>query len=200
MSIPLSALQSPILWATIVVTLSFLILLWPKKDSRWRVESSKRLFHKLQKLNGGEVICYLRKVDCFVFEELLLTSIARFNPSIQIVRNSRYTGDGGADGAFELEGKKFIIQAKRYEGFVNTADVLKLSKDVAKFDAVHGLFVHVGKTRNTTFCKCPPNVTIVSGEQVVAWVKRGKLPMSVYRAMQDDSPGISQSLRLNESY
>ncbi|MFV7771638.1 restriction endonuclease [Shewanella marisflavi] len=200
MSILHSVLESPIATVTVVATLLFLVLLWPKKDSRWRVESSKRLFHKLQKLNGAAVISYLRKVDCFVFEELLLTSIARFNPAIKVVRNSRYTGDGGCDGAFELEGKKFIIQAKRYEGFVNTADVLKLSKDVAKFDAVHGLFVHAGKTRKTTFYKCPPNVTIVSGEQLVAWVKRGKLPMSVYRAIQDDSPGISQSVRLNEAY
>ncbi len=192
--------HSPIISVATISTIVFIALLWPKKDSRWRVDSSKKLFHKLKKLDGPAVICYLRKVDHFVFEELLLTSVARFNPSVKIIRNQRYTGDGGVDGSFELDGCKFIIQAKRYSGFINTADVIKLSNDVHKFGAAHGLFVHAGKTRKTTFYKCPKNVTIVSGEQLVAWIKRGKLPVSVYKAVQHGASNHSQSGQFNEAY
>ncbi len=41
----------------------------------------------------GQKIAYLRKIDPFVFEELLLEGFER--RGFEVIRNRRYTGDGG---------------------------------------------------------------------------------------------------------
>lgn len=93
--------------------------------------------------NPARVFGYLRKVDPYVFEEMILTELEARGHVIE--RNRRYSGDGGADGAFVLNGRRWLIQAKRYRGPVRTADI-------AAFDALcrqlgaRGLFVHTGRT------------------------------------------------------
>jgi len=114
------------------------------------INSSKRILSKLRKFNGrninARVFTYIRKMDPFVFEELLLTCFEE--RGCRIRRGRRYTGDGGIDGTVWINGHQVILQAKRYTKHIN-------SKDVAKFKALalatnsKALFVHSGITGPT---------------------------------------------------
>ncbi|HCJ0405636.1 TPA: restriction endonuclease, partial [Klebsiella variicola] len=64
----------------------------------------------------GQKIAYLRKIDPFVFEELLLEGFER--RGFEVIRNRRYTGDGGIDGRVKIDGQTWLIQAKRYTSYI----------------------------------------------------------------------------------
>src|SRR3546814_1841072 len=51
-------------------------------------------------------------MEPLAFEELLLECFER--RAIQVVRNRRYTGDGGIDGKVKICGWVWLVQAKRY--------------------------------------------------------------------------------------
>ncbi|MGM8474744.1 restriction endonuclease, partial [Enterobacter hormaechei subsp. steigerwaltii] len=61
-------------------------------------------------------INYLRKIDPFVFEELLLEGFEAHG--FRTIRNKRYTGDGGIDGQVIIGKYRYLIQAKRYRGHI----------------------------------------------------------------------------------
>lgn len=125
----------------------------------------------LQKLRGfdhdGAVISYLRKIDPFVFEELLLSSFA--SRGINITRNRRYTGDGGIDGRIVVDGRVLFIQAKRYAGAVSTLHIRDFSA-ICSQSGVSGLFIHTGRTPKHAR-GLPRNVTLVSGSKLAALIK-----------------------------
>ncbi|MBO1996782.1 restriction endonuclease [Staphylococcus epidermidis] len=56
----------------------------------------------------GQKIAYLRKIDPFVFEELLLEGFER--RGFEVIRNRRYTGDGGIDGRVKIDGQTWLIR------------------------------------------------------------------------------------------
>jgi restriction system protein len=93
--------------------------------------------------NPGACIVYLRKIPPLAFEELILSELRDRGHSIR--RSPRYSGDGGVDGEFDLGGRLWIVQAKRYAKSVRP-------EHVRAFDAVcrrrgaRGLFVHTGRT------------------------------------------------------
>lgn len=75
---------------------------------------------------NDRIINYLRKINPFTFEEMLLSL---FNESgCKIKRNKKYTGDGGLDGKFKFKGKWYFIQAKRYSNYIRSTDVEALAK------------------------------------------------------------------------
>ena len=81
-----------------------------------KLNDPKSTFHDAQKMN------YLKKIDPFVFEELLLTSFQ--NRGYKIKRNKRYTGDVGIDGIiYNDKGDKILVQAKRYANHINPMHV-----------------------------------------------------------------------------
>jgi len=53
------------------------------------------------------VFAYLRKVEPFIVEELVLSALDQ-REDIKIQRNKRYTGDNGVDGRFYIKTKKLI--------------------------------------------------------------------------------------------
>ncbi|WP_228703482.1 restriction endonuclease [Klebsiella pneumoniae] len=88
------------LWA---VSFGFLaVLYWWKITARKRrhkrkQQQARRVLAKIQTLPAfGYKIAYLRKIDPFTFEELLLEGFE--SHGFSIIRNKRYTGDGGIDG------------------------------------------------------------------------------------------------------
>ena len=62
-------------------------------------------------------IATLRRLDPYVFEELLLTCCE--DQGWEIERNFRYTNDGGIDGRILIYNKLYLIQAKRYKDYIN---------------------------------------------------------------------------------
>lgn len=89
---------------------------------------------------------YLRNLDAFVFEEMILTCLKR--KGFIIVRNDGYTGDGGVDGRAYYKDQHYLIQAKRYTGHIKANDIKDFAK-ICKRRKGKGLFVHTGKTGDT---------------------------------------------------
>lgn len=103
----------------------------------------------LKKINtfkfDGQKINYLKKIDPFVFEELLLDAFE--NKGYRVERNKKYSGDGGVDGIiYNSEGEKIAIQAKRYGGYINGKHIERFSRDIKLKRASSGLFIYTGKT------------------------------------------------------
>jgi restriction system protein len=166
--------------------LIYLFLIWyHHRPTRWRVDRSKYALKKIAVMETPQqVFGYLRKIDPFVFEEMILTAIDKHNTFVKIQRNQRYTGDGGIDGRFYINGKLVIIQAKRYSGFIKTADIEDLKNKVFNHGAAGGIFVHTGKTRVEALKKYSgEKVHIISGQAMVTLLKKGKLPLRLLSSL-----------------
>jgi restriction system protein len=138
----------------------------------YRIKQAKKILKKLHEINKtpnsyGRIISYLRKINPYVFEELVLTAIE--NSNIYIVRNKRYSGDGGIDGIFKLKQGKVLVQCKRYGGYINNQHVLELTQLVKEKKYYFGVFVHTGKTgdKSKGIMKVEKNILFISGSILV---------------------------------
>lgn len=119
--------------------------------------------------NPGRVIAYLRAIPPLAFEELILSELRDRGHSIR--RSTRYSGDGGADGEWDLNGRLWLVQAKRYRQTVRP-------EHVAAFDSLcrrrgaRGLFVHTGRTGPASRAAeaVSQHIRIVSGLDLVSFV------------------------------
>jgi len=113
------------------------------------------------------ILAYLRKIDPFVFEEIVLTVIERSN--VVVTRNTRYTGDGGVDGRFHLVEGDVLIQCKRYGSHIDRKHLEVFGAQVLPQRAVFGVFVHTGRTGDLarSTARATPHVGIVSGALLV---------------------------------
>ena len=138
----------------------------------YRIKKAKKILNKLKEIDkesnsGGKIILYLRKINPYVFEELVLTAIE--NTNIRIFRNKRYSGDGGIDGIFKIKQGKVLVQCKRYKSYINTKDVNELSTIVREKKFYFGIFVHTGKTglKSKEIIKIEKNVIFISGSLLI---------------------------------
>ena len=146
-------------------------LLLPKSLHARNRSKSKKMSKKLSGFSGEfkepSILNYLRKIDPFVFEEILLDSFEK--EGYKVSRNSRYTNDGGIDGTiYTKEGEKIIIQAKRYSNHICLQDVKDFAITIKKQNAKMGYFIHTGKTGkgvNTTITNEP--ITVISGSKLI---------------------------------
>lgn len=152
-----------------------LVLLFYNKGVRLRqkrnIETADKVIGKLKTFSGSNsnarILTYLRKIDPFVFEELLLTVFKKKGYSIE--RNPRYTHDGGIDGKIWLDGRLCLVQAKRYSSYVSTRHLLEFYLLVKKSESIEkGFFIHTGKTSYATYQLYKNScVEIVSGDKLV---------------------------------
>lgn len=150
-----------------------------KRSHAWRRKSANRAFELTKSFqNEAQIMVYLRKVDPFVFEEILLLAISQ-NKNCKIVKNSRYTGDGGVDGRFIYveNGKEYLylVQAKRYSFHIKNQDLLALSKKVTEEKAYRGLFIHTGRSGKGAWRNVfqSNNIEIISGNKLLKLMKDG---------------------------
>lgn len=139
----------------------------PNRLHSFHKRNAERVLRKLQTIpRAPQRLTYLRKIPPFTFEELILTALSRRGISIQ--RNAAYTGDGGVDGRFWVDGEAYLIQAKRYCGYIQLQDVKAFGQLVNRRQ-VRGLFVHTGKTGKG--CKKELNeldrISLVSGDALL---------------------------------
>ncbi len=115
---------------------------------------------------------YLRKIDPFVFEELLLYSFKQ--NGAKIIRNKRYTNDGGIDGKVIDEKGKSLIQAKRYSNHINLKHVKEFSNLITTDKwANHGYFIHTGRTGKGVYQAIGSgNITLISGEKLINLISK----------------------------
>ena len=160
-----------IIWLLLFIVISTVkIKRQAKHQSRYR--AAKKVYRKINQIyaQGNEsktmwILSYLRKIDPFVFEELILYSMKR--KGFKVWRNRRYTGDGGIDGRVRYNGEKFLIQAKRYSEHIKLSHVENFIK-VCRKEKKRGFFIHTGKTGEETrkLVRENPQIIILSGWQL----------------------------------
>jgi restriction system protein len=164
-----------IITTTLIIFLLFFFFTgkknFKKRRHRKRIKQASNVLEKLRSFEGrqrrAQIFTYLRKIHPNAFEELLLTTYEK--KGYRIERNKRYTGDGGVDGAiYDLQGRKILIQSKRYSGFVRGEHLMEFSKIVYRKKAFMGYFIHTGKTsaKNLQSIKFS-NIEIISGNKLI---------------------------------
>jgi len=129
--------------------------------------NAHRFLKKLQGIGTPQAqFYYLRGLNAFVFEEMILTSLKR--KGFIIIRNDGYTGDGGIDGRAYYNDQHYLIQAKRYKGHIKANDIDEFAA-ICKRRKGRGLFVHTGKTGETAKARAKEKkMEIVSGTRLLA--------------------------------
>lgn len=140
------------------------------KHRRWRQEknirTAFRVLTRVRTLPDANVIPYLRKIDPFVFEELLLTVFEE--KGYKVIRNKRYTGDGGIDGRIIENGNIVLIQAKRYKSYVSREHIMNFRKLIEHSNSNKGYFIHTGKTGSDTLKNSSDEkLIIISGHKLI---------------------------------
>ena len=154
-----------------------------KRKSRHQqnIAKSKLILSNIEKIdNGAGVISYLRKIDYFVFEEVVLTAFKKLdsNLNIKIIRNKQYTGDGGIDGRVIINGEMYYIQAKRYKNHIAASHVHEFAK-LCVTNKVKGLFVHTGKTGAKSKTYTLGVVDIISGERLTKMLTKNEFKPAI---------------------
>lgn len=148
---------------------------YTERKHAYKIKKAKEVIAKLATFEGdyrnARIIAYLRKIDAYVFEELLLCAFE--TKGFKITRNKKYSGDGGIDGmVVNAQKQLFYIQAKRYNKSISTAHIHAFSGLVNVNKAFGGYFIHTGKTPAQTLAKYKrTNITIISGSKLVDLIK-----------------------------
>lgn len=138
-----------------------------RRHRRYRATAA-RVLQRLPQLGGdGQRLMYLRKINPYVFEELLLLAFER--QGYAVIRNSSYSGDGGLDGQVIIGDKKYLIQAKRY-GRTITPSHIKSFGALLRHHHCQGFFIHTGCTGQLSraLLQNHPHVHLVSGQKLLA--------------------------------
>lgn len=157
-----------------------------------RVRQARRTLRTLRNLKGvateARLFAYMRKIDPLVFEELVLCSFELAGTFI--VRNLRYSGDGGIDGRAWIPGYGWCgIQSKRYGGHICSDHVAKFGSTLAQSCLDLGFFVHCGRTGSAAYQHLADRrIVLVSGQRLVALICRRQLPAASLLSRAADAP------------
>jgi len=138
-----------------------------RRHRRYRATAA-RVLQRLPQLGGnGQRLAYLRKINPYVFEELLLLAFER--QGYAVIRNTSYSGDGGLDGQVIIEGKTFLIQAKRYGRAITPSHITRFGA-LLRHHHCDGFFIHTGRTGQLSHALLQnhPHVHLVSGQKLLA--------------------------------
>ncbi|MGP3283015.1 restriction endonuclease [Serratia bockelmannii] len=130
--------------------------------------TATRVLARLPLLGGdGQRLAYLRKINPYVFEELLLLAFER--QGYAVIRNTSYSGDGGLDGQVIIEGKTYFIQAKRYGRTISPSHI-KSFGELLRHHHCQGFFIHTGRTGQLSHALLQnhPHVHLASGRKLLA--------------------------------
>lgn len=145
----------------------FLFGVWWDKNYRfsYRLQASRQLARLGELKTPKEQFYFLRGINPFVFEEMILTALKK--KGHKIIRNKRYVGDGGIDGQCYINRTHHLIQAKRYRKHINPAHVQDFIILCNK-RGTKGLFIHTGKTgTKSRLLAQSPNIEIISGQKLL---------------------------------
>lgn len=157
-----------------------IVMLWrpaasvrARRHRRYR-ETAQRVLGRLPALSSdGARLSYLRKINPYVFEELLLLALEK--QGLEVIRNRSYSGDGGLDGQVFINGERWLIQAKRYSRSISPQHVRAFGELLAR-EGCRGFFVHTGRTgrKSLDSLRGYPQIQLVSGRRLLALLARGR--------------------------
>lgn len=164
-----------LLWATAIVVLVLLAYrrYWYRNRRHKRMQrTAVRVAAKIRTLPGfPQKLAYLRKINPFVFEEMLLDAFESGGHKVE--RNKRYTGDGGIDGKVWIDKQLYLIQAKRYTGHVAIGHLREFEK-LLENNQCDGFFCHTGKTRSSgKELAIAGRLKIISGQKLIDLIEKG---------------------------
>jgi restriction system protein len=156
-------------------------LIKPSKRHRRVIKKAKKTLMKIRLLKNEKQPNYifgmLRKIDPFVFEELILLCFKERGYTVK--RNSRHTGDHGIDGIVFNEGNdKLLLQVKRYSQSINPQHIYEFSRVIQREEARGGFFIHTGRTGNKSKILKAENIRILSGNSLLFFVLGKKIDFS----------------------
>ena len=170
---PMIPLKLILIFVIILILLFYISQTGSLKNRRhkYKINKAKQILFKFRDFNdefrNAKIITYLRKIDPYVFEELLLEAFEI--KGYKVKRNKSYSNDGGVDGLiFNAREERIFIQAKRYKSFVNRQHIHEFSRFILANDAVGGYFIHTGKTSKPILEQFRnSNIHIISGSKLV---------------------------------
>ncbi|HII0044754.1 TPA: restriction endonuclease [Klebsiella variicola] len=133
-----------------------------RRHARYR----RRAGRILDKLPGftsdGQRLAFLRQVDPYVTEEVVLLAFAR--RGLRTGHNTHYSGDGGMDGEVWIDGERWLLQVKRWRRAISPAHVRRFATLLQRRRAP-GMFIHTGRTgpASRQAEQSTPRLYIVSG-------------------------------------
>ncbi|WP_439848745.1 restriction endonuclease [Salmonella enterica] len=142
-----------------------------RRHRRYR-ETAQRVLVRLPELSSdGARLSYLRKINPYVFEELLLLALEK--QGLEVIRNRSYSGDGGLDGQVFINGERWLIQAKRYSRSISPQHVREFGELLAR-EGCRGFFVHTGRTGRKSLDRLGgyPQIQLVSGRRLLELLAR----------------------------
>ncbi|WP_215409660.1 restriction endonuclease [Janthinobacterium sp. JC611] len=143
-------------------------------DHRRRIGQSRAVLRAVRQFRGdgyaARCLAYLRNVDPLVFEEVVLSALE--DAGLFVLRNPRYSGDGGIDGKVWLPGYGWCaVQSKRYGGHVNHHHVAAFGEAICHHGFGAGLFLHTGRSGAAVYPHLTTSkVVLVSGTSLVQLV------------------------------
>lgn len=140
---------------------------------QWNIQYGERVLQQIRSVAAEDklpmVLGTLRRINPYAFEELLMTYC--MEQGWQIQRNFRYSNDGGVDGRVLIAEKLYLIQAKRYRGYLKSEHIREFGNVIQQEGASGGFFIHSGKTGSLSkelLFKC--RINLISGQQLVNFV------------------------------
>ncbi len=160
----------------IFISIFLLVLFSFKRRSKHKIytRQSKREFKKIISMPPATKISYLRTINPYVFEELILTALEQHGYKIQ--RGTKYSGDGGIDGHVKIDGEWCLIQAKRYSNHVKAEHIYEFDR-VCKKNRTRGFFIHTGRTSKKL--NYLSNSKIISGDKMLNLFTSKTLPFTL---------------------
>lgn len=112
-------------------------------------------------------LAYLRAVDPLLFEEVVMSALE--DAGLMVLRGTRYSGDGGIDGAVWLPKRGwYAVQCKRYRGHIWPAHVWTFGAAVARGKYDGGLLVHTGRSGTGLYPQLDAcHIGLLSGERLL---------------------------------
>lgn len=169
---------------------------------RWRRRQARIMCRQMRgpDRNQPATLFYarLRAMDPLAFEELLLEAFEQRGH--RVVRNRRYTGDGGADGEVIIDGEHFLVEAKRYRESIRP-DHVRAFAILCSSRRRRGLFIHTGRTGGASRDALAdvPGVEIISGRNLLALLTGTPFPLPARQSSRPLGARPSLANRVNEA-
>lgn len=137
-----------------------------RRHRRYRQTAARVLTRLPQLASDCSRLNYLRRINSYVFEELLLLALE--NQGLKVIRNPSYSGDGGLDGLVFIAGTRWLIQAKRYSRSISPQHVRDFGELLSR-EGCGGFFIHTGRTGRKSHdgLQTYPQVRLISGQRLL---------------------------------
>lgn len=151
---------------------------WTSPRHRWNIRQALKILSKIRMFeHDGQVVAYLKKIDPYVFEEMVVQLFKEAGFWIWLTPS--YSGDGGLDGkAYHPSSGWCFIQSKRYGRAIRTQHVHAFVGLVGK---KRGCFVHSGTSTDAIRMQLKNSrVRMLSGSLLVSCIRNPRVLFRLY--------------------